>query len=96
MAAGGRVRTYVSRAMRQLIAARSWLTVFQLSAYAPQLNPVEGLCQVEEFAGQPDQAEPRPAYRAQDPAQADALRAPPDRGFLAKIGLGLTLRNLHD
>jgi putative transposase len=34
--------THVSRAMRQLIAARSWLTVFQLPAYAPELNPVEG------------------------------------------------------
>jgi transposase len=33
--------THTSRAMRQLIAARSWLTVFQLPAYAPELNPVE-------------------------------------------------------
>jgi transposase len=29
--------------MRQLIAARSWLTVFQLPPYAPELNPVEGV-----------------------------------------------------
>ena len=29
--------------MRQLIAARSWLTVFQLPAYAPELNPVEAV-----------------------------------------------------
>jgi len=35
--------THTSRAMRQLIAARSWLTVFQLPAYAPELNPVEGI-----------------------------------------------------
>ena len=27
--------------MRQLIAARSWLTVFQLPVYAPELNPVD-------------------------------------------------------
>ena len=27
--------------MRELIAARDWLTVFQLPAYAPELNPVE-------------------------------------------------------
>ena len=27
--------------MRELIAARTWLTVFQLPAYAPELNPVE-------------------------------------------------------
>ena len=33
--------THTSRAMRQLIAARSWLTVYQLPAYAPELNPVE-------------------------------------------------------
>jgi hypothetical protein len=35
--------THVSRAMRHLIAARSWLTVFQLPAYAPELNPVEAV-----------------------------------------------------
>jgi hypothetical protein len=28
--------------MCELIAARTWLTVFQLPAYAPELNPVEG------------------------------------------------------
>jgi hypothetical protein len=34
--------THTSRAMRQLIAPpRSWLTVYQLPAYAPELNPVE-------------------------------------------------------
>jgi putative transposase len=27
--------------MRELIAARDWLTVFQLSSYASELNPVE-------------------------------------------------------
>jgi putative transposase len=35
--------THTSRAMRQLIAARSWLTVFQLPAYAPELDPVEAV-----------------------------------------------------
>jgi transposase len=35
---------HVSRTMRQLITARSWLTVIQLPAYAPELNPVEGAC----------------------------------------------------
>jgi putative transposase len=29
-------------AMKKLIAARAWLTVFYLPAYAPILNPVEG------------------------------------------------------
>ena len=33
--------THTSRAMRELIAARSWLTVFQLPQYASELNPVE-------------------------------------------------------
>ena len=35
--------THTSRKMRQLIAARSWLTVFQLPPYAPELNPVEAI-----------------------------------------------------
>ncbi|MFE0131211.1 transposase [Streptomyces sp. NPDC059037] len=29
--------------MKQLIAARAWLTVFQLPPHAPELNPVEGV-----------------------------------------------------
>jgi len=29
--------------MRQLIAARPWLTVYQLPAYAPELDPVEAV-----------------------------------------------------
>ena len=33
--------THTSRAMRELIAARAWLTVFQLPSYASELNPVE-------------------------------------------------------
>jgi transposase len=32
--------------MRQLIAARACLTVLQLPAYAPELNPVEGIWSV--------------------------------------------------
>lgn len=39
-----RVNTHTSHAMRHLIAARHrWLTVVQLPAYAPDLNPVESL-----------------------------------------------------
>jgi putative transposase len=42
------LNTHTSRAMRELIAARTWLTVFRLPAYAPELNPVEmGLPQCE-------------------------------------------------
>ena len=35
------LNTHVSRSMRELIAARSWLRVYQLSPYASELNPVE-------------------------------------------------------
>ena len=34
---------HVDARMRALIAARLWLTVFQLPAYAPELNPAEGV-----------------------------------------------------
>ncbi|MFV5997738.1 transposase [Streptomyces sp. NPDC056231] len=37
------LNTHVSRAMRDLVAARLWLTVYQLPPYAPELNPVEGV-----------------------------------------------------
>jgi DDE superfamily endonuclease len=35
------LNTHVSGAMRELIAARDWLTVFRLPPYASELNPVE-------------------------------------------------------
>jgi putative transposase len=35
------LNTHVCRAMRDLIAARDWLTLFQLPPYASELNPVE-------------------------------------------------------
>jgi putative transposase len=35
------LNTHVSRVMRELAAARDWLTVFQLPSYASELNPVE-------------------------------------------------------
>jgi hypothetical protein len=34
---------HLGRAMWQLIAARPWLPVYQLTAYAPELNPVEAV-----------------------------------------------------
>lgn len=37
------LNTHTSAAMRELIAARDWLTVFQLPAYASELNPVESV-----------------------------------------------------
>lgn len=38
-----RLTTHASQAMRDLIGARDWLTVFILPAYAPELNAVEYL-----------------------------------------------------
>lgn len=38
-----RLNTHVSHAMRDLVEAREWLTVFTLPAYAPELNAVEYL-----------------------------------------------------
>jgi putative transposase len=37
------LNTHVSRRMRALIATRAWLTVIRLPAYAPDLNPTEGI-----------------------------------------------------
>ncbi|MET9896945.1 transposase [Streptomyces sp. NPDC006465] len=37
------LNTHVSRTMRQLIDARSWLTVYQLPPNAPDFHPVEGV-----------------------------------------------------
>ncbi|WP_162794734.1 IS630 family transposase [Nonomuraea lactucae] len=37
------LNTHTSAQMRRLIEARTWLTVFYLPAYAPELNPVEGV-----------------------------------------------------
>lgn len=37
------LNTHLSIAMRRLVDARDWLTVIQLPAYAPELNPVEGV-----------------------------------------------------
>ena len=38
-----RLSTHISHAMRDLISARDWLTVFILPASAPELNAVEFL-----------------------------------------------------
>ncbi|MBF9132062.1 transposase [Plantactinospora sp. S1510] len=37
------LNAHVSAAMRELIAARDWLHVIRLPAYAPGLNPTEGV-----------------------------------------------------
>ncbi|GAA3410630.1 hypothetical protein GCM10018952_15950 [Streptosporangium vulgare] len=40
---GDNVNTHISRAMQSYIAARDWLTVYRLPAYALELNPAEGI-----------------------------------------------------
>ena len=40
------LNTHVSRTMTDLIAARDWLTVYQLPPYASELNPVESVWSV--------------------------------------------------
>jgi transposase len=37
------LNTHISAAMREMIAARNWLHVIRLPAYAPDLNPTEGV-----------------------------------------------------
>ena len=37
------LNAHVSAVMRRLVAARAWLRVVQLPAYAPELNPAEGV-----------------------------------------------------
>jgi transposase len=37
------LNTHVSHAMTDLVAARDWLTIYRLPAYASELNPVEGV-----------------------------------------------------
>jgi hypothetical protein len=37
------LNAHVSHTMAELIAARSWLTVYRLPPYAPELNPVEAV-----------------------------------------------------
>ena len=40
------LNTHVSHAMTDLVAARDWLTIYRLPAYASELNPVEGVWSV--------------------------------------------------
>jgi putative transposase len=37
------INTHTSAVMKRLVAARPWLHVYQLPAYAPELNAVEGV-----------------------------------------------------
>ena len=91
--------THVSRAMRQLIAARSWLTVFQLPAYAPELNPVEGVWSVlkRSLANLTKQGTDQLTALVKTRLKRMQHRPSLIDGFLAKTGLDLTpFRNLHN
>jgi len=87
--------THVSRAMRELIAARSWLTVYRLPPYASELDPVEAVW--------PDLKRSLANLTKQNIDQLTALVKTRLRrmqyrpglldGFLAKTGLDLS--NLH-
>jgi DDE superfamily endonuclease len=56
--------THASKAMRELVAAWPWLTVFQLPAYALELNPVESAwSHLKRSLAKPRQARHRPAHR---------------------------------
>lgn len=37
------LNTHLSKVMTRVVTAREWLTVYQLPAYAPELNPVEAV-----------------------------------------------------
>jgi hypothetical protein len=77
------LNTHTSRAMRELIAARDWLTVFHLPGLRARAEPGRaGLVAPETIAGQPGQAGHQSADRAgQDPAPANAVPAEPPRGL---------------
>ena len=67
--------------MRELIAARLWLTVYQLPPYAPELNPVEGVWSHLKRSLANLTTQPRPAHRlGEDAAEADAVPPPSHRG----------------
>ena len=75
------LNTHVSKATRELVAARDWLTVFQLPIRLRAEPGRVGLGAVEEIPGQPGQAQRQRADCAgQGPAQAHAVPArPPQR-----------------
>ena len=64
------LNTHVSRAMRELVAARPWLTVFQLPPYASELNPVEGADRADQDSTQAHAVPGRPHRWLPDRDQA--------------------------
>jgi hypothetical protein len=87
------LNTHVSRAMTELIAARGWLTVFQLPPYAHELNPVELVWshQRVELAEVALSEVGQRSFQVQDPAEADAVPARPPRR-VRSLRAGVTKR----
>jgi putative transposase len=85
--------THTSRAMRQLIAARSWLTVYQLPAYAPELNPVEAVWSnlKRSLANLTKQRIDQLVLLVKTRLKRMQYRPGLIAGFVAKTGLDLTL-----
>ena len=79
--------------MRQLIAARPWLTVYQLPAYAPELDPVEAVWSnlKRSLANLTKQGIDQLATLIKARLRPMQYRPGLIDGFLAKTGLDLTL-----
>jgi hypothetical protein len=77
------LNTHISRAMREFIAARDWLRVYRLPAYAPELNGRRRrMGQPQKRAGQPPLPRPgQPEDHDQNPAQRHAVPARPAHRF---------------
>jgi transposase len=88
----GLATTHVSRAM-QLIAARPWLTVYQLPAYTPELNPVEAVWSnlKRSLANPTKQGLDQLTALVETRLKRMQYRPGLIDGFLAKTGLDLTL-----
>ena len=86
--------THTSRKMRQLIAARPWLTVYQLPAYAPELDPVEAVWSnlKRSLANLTKQGIDQLVVLIKARLRSMQHRPGLIDGFLAKAGLDLTLQ----
>ena len=71
------LNSHVSAAMAELIAARDWLTVYQLPPYAHELNPVELVwSHLKRSLANLAKRDLAPAdHPGQDPAETDAVPA---------------------
>ncbi|MFI2351755.1 hypothetical protein ACH492_33060 [Streptomyces sp. NPDC019443] len=77
-------------AMRELITARQWLTVFRFPAYAPDLNPAEG---VSAHLGDGDHADQVVAVANREPANLAGVHGTKD---LAGVVVGAQVTAHHD